>query len=235
MGSGRTQQHRPYWPVKERGINWKSRTQQLIAIGALLLIAIGITFISNARGSENIEAAGTPLRQYQESVASIHRQYEAAMRAGAESTIAHRNQRDPVWDRVAAWQQEQEALKHKEELLIAEAMLHDPVVYDATEVVENHPYKAPSSDWWPVFVDAANMYGQNPYDLWRVALCESCNGCDQPDPSADNGTCKGMFQFHPLTWASTPYADRSIWDGEAQIYAAAWMWSQGRRGEWTCQ
>lgn len=91
-----------------------------------------------------------------------------------------------------------------------------------------------SGDWWPIFVAAGQMYGQDPNELWRVALCESCNGCPQPDPSADNGVCKGMFQFHPGTWASTPYGNRSIWDGEAQIYAAAWMWSQGRQNEWTC-
>jgi len=73
-------------------------------------------------------------------------------------------------------------------------------------------------------------YGQPPEAGIRVMYCESSG-----DPYADNGICKGLFQFHPGTWASTPEASSSMWDGYAQIRAAAWMWSVGRRGEWACQ
>ncbi len=48
------------------------------------------------------------------------------------------------------------------------------------------------------------MYGQDPTALHRVMLCESSG-----DPNADNGICKGLFQFNPGTWASTPYASQS--------------------------
>ena len=73
------------------------------------------------------------------------------------------------------------------------------------------------------------LYGQDPASLYRVMICESGG-----DSNADNGVCKGLFQFNPGTWAGTPSADQSIYDGQAQIKAAAWMWSQGRKGEWTC-
>jgi hypothetical protein len=39
----------------------------------------------------------------------------------------------------------------------------------------------------------------------------------------------------PGTWATTPYADQDIFDATANANAAAWMWSVGRRNEWTCQ
>ncbi len=84
-------------------------------------------------------------------------------------------------------------------------------------------------EWGPDLVEAAEMYGQDPAALYRVMICESGG-----DSNADNGVCKGLFQFNPGTWASTPYGGASIYDGHAQVKAAAWMWSQGRKGEWTC-
>lgn len=84
--------------------------------------------------------------------------------------------------------------------------------------------------WGPYLVEAAEMYGQDPGSLYRVMTCES-----KGDSNADNGVNKGLFQFHPGTWAGTPYGSASIYDGRAQIMAAAWMWSQGRRGEWGCK
>ncbi len=81
--------------------------------------------------------------------------------------------------------------------------------------------------WGPDIVDAAAMYGQSPSDLYLAMNCES--GGDQ---HADNGVDEGLMQFDPGTFAGTPYGKSSIWDGHAQIYAAAWMWSVGRRGEW---
>lgn len=83
--------------------------------------------------------------------------------------------------------------------------------------------------WGPYLVDAAEMYGQDAGALYRVMMCES-----KGDPNADNGVNKGLFQFHPGTFANTPYGGGSIYDGQSQIYAAAWMWSQGRKGEWGC-
>lgn len=84
-------------------------------------------------------------------------------------------------------------------------------------------------EWGPYLVEAAEAYGQDPAALYRVMICES-----RGDSNADNGVCKGLFQFNPGTWAGTPFGDQSIFEGRAQIQAAAWMWSQGRKGEWTC-
>jgi hypothetical protein len=80
--------------------------------------------------------------------------------------------------------------------------------------------------------DAARAFGQPEEDLLRVARCESVL-----DPRAVNprGPWLGLFQFHRTTWASTPFAERDIFDPVANANAAAWMWQQGRRNEWTCQ
>lgn len=83
--------------------------------------------------------------------------------------------------------------------------------------------------WGPDLVVAAGKYGQDPSALYRVMSCES-----KGDPNADNGVNKGLFQFDPGTWANTPWGSQSIYDGHAQVEAAAWMWSQGRKGEWGC-
>lgn len=84
-------------------------------------------------------------------------------------------------------------------------------------------------DWGPDLVRAAGEYGQDPAGLYRVMICES-----KGDAYADNGWCKGLFQFDPGTWAGTPFGEQDIFDGNAQIEAAAWMFAQARQNEWTC-
>jgi 3D (Asp-Asp-Asp) domain-containing protein len=88
------------------------------------------------------------------------------------------------------------------------------------------------SDIVQIIYNAAAMYGQNGDDLLRVATCES-----GLNPYAVNGSsnASGLFQFLPSTWATTPYAGQDIFDPVANAEAAAWMWANGRRGEWSCQ
>ena len=80
--------------------------------------------------------------------------------------------------------------------------------------------------------DAARAFGQPEEDLLRVGRCES-----NLNPRAVNaaGPYYGLFQFLRSTWATTPYAERDIFDPVANANAAAWMWQQGRRNEWACQ
>jgi uncharacterized protein YraI len=79
---------------------------------------------------------------------------------------------------------------------------------------------------------AANYYGVNGDDMLRVAKCESnLNPFNVTAPHF----ATGLFQFLPSTWATTIYAERDIFDPEVNAYAAAWMWSVGRRNEWACQ
>jgi soluble lytic murein transglycosylase-like protein len=68
--------------------------------------------------------------------------------------------------------------------------------------------------------------------LRRRAWCESRN-----NPRAYNASSgsSGLFQFIPSTWATTPYARRSIWSAHYNALAAAWMVRVGRSGEWVCQ
>jgi hypothetical protein len=96
---------------------------------------------------------------------------------------------------------------------------------------------APDQSWSEAEIieiirEAARAFGQPEEDLIRVGRCES-----SLDPRAQNpaGPYFGLFQFLRSTWASTPYADRDIFDPVANANAAGWMWQQGRRNEWACQ
>src|SRR5690606_15519931 len=80
--------------------------------------------------------------------------------------------------------------------------------------------------------EAAAYYGQPADDMLRVARCESLLNPSLIHPAYQ---ASGLFQFLPGTWATTPYASFYILDPVANAYAAAWMWSVGRRGEWVCQ
>lgn len=79
--------------------------------------------------------------------------------------------------------------------------------------------------------------------LLRKARCES-----GLNPYAFNGApfnrapvvtvkSSGLLQFLPSTWATTPYARRSIWSARWNSLAAAWMHSAGvgRGNEWSCR
>jgi soluble lytic murein transglycosylase-like protein len=80
--------------------------------------------------------------------------------------------------------------------------------------------------------EAARAFGQPEEDMIRVGRCES-----NLDPRATNlaGPYFGLFQFLRSTFAGTPFGDQDIFDPSANARAAAWMWQQGRRNEWTCQ
>lgn len=64
-----------------------------------------------------------------------------------------------------------------------------------------------------------------------IALHEST---DNPYAVSPTGA-EGLFQFIPSTFAGTPpgRAGASIWDPTASAQAAAWMYTQGRQGEWS--
>jgi uncharacterized protein YraI len=80
--------------------------------------------------------------------------------------------------------------------------------------------------------EAADYYGQDGDAMLRVARCES--NLDPYNVTPPH-SASGLFQFLPGTWATTPYADRDIFDPQVNAYAAAWMWSVGRRDEWVCK
>ena len=116
-----------------------------------------------------------------------------------------------------------------------------PVRYQGTKGWASGDYLAvggPHNDSWTsdeiieLIYDVAYFYGLDGGDLLRVARCES--NLDPKNVTPPH-SASGLFQFLPGTWNTTPYADRSVFDPEANAYAAGWMWSVGRRSEWVCQ
>jgi len=82
---------------------------------------------------------------------------------------------------------------------------------------------------------AAARWGADPTQLLRVAWCES-----RYNPSAYNASgASGLFQFMPRTWAANSvragYSGASVWDPVASANTAAYMFSIGQAGQWTCK
>jgi soluble lytic murein transglycosylase-like protein len=82
---------------------------------------------------------------------------------------------------------------------------------------------------------AAAKWGADPAQLLRVAWCES-----RYNPSAYNASgASGLFQFMPRTWAANSvragYSGASVWDPVASANTAAFMFSIGQAGQWTCK
>ncbi|MDP9364016.1 MAG: transglycosylase SLT domain-containing protein [Chloroflexota bacterium] len=140
---------------------------------------------------------------------------------------------ESAWTPEAEWAPEggwtADASWTPESAWVPEAMAA-PTVEDAAPV-EDEAASTGGGDVTQIITDAALRFGQNPEDMLRVATCES-----GLDPGAvGSGLYYGLFQFVPSTFAGTPYGDQNIYDPYANANAAAWMWSQGRRGEWVCQ
>lgn len=67
--------------------------------------------------------------------------------------------------------------------------------------------------------------------LRRKAWCESKFSVSAQNASGSSG----LFQFLPSTWATTPYANESLWTAKWSSLGAAWMHHVGRGGEWACR
>lgn len=84
---------------------------------------------------------------------------------------------------------------------------------------------------------------------WMAAWMRRVPGCESSwNPYAYYGaptnrtpialggdTSRGLFEFKPSTWQTTPYRTRWIFSARYQSLAAGWMIRQGRSGEWTCR
>ena len=82
---------------------------------------------------------------------------------------------------------------------------------------------------------AAARWGADPTQLLRVAWCES-----RYNPSAYNASgASGLFQFMPRTWAANSvragFGGASVWDPVASANTAAYMFSIGQAGQWSCK
>lgn len=82
---------------------------------------------------------------------------------------------------------------------------------------------------------AAARWGADPTQLLRVAWCES-----RYNPSAFNASgASGLFQFMPRTWAANSvragHSGANVFDPVASANVAAYMFSIGQAGQWTCK
>ena len=96
------------------------------------------------------------------------------------------------------------------------------------------PAAAPA-DIESIIRTAAARWGADPTQLLRVAWCES-----RYNPSAYNASgASGLFQFMPRTWAANSvragFGGASVWDPVASANTAAYMFSIGQAGQWSCK
>lgn len=76
---------------------------------------------------------------------------------------------------------------------------------------------------------AASTYGVPLNRLTCLARRESTNN---PNAISPDGRYHGLMQFDYPTWRLTPYANQSIYNGEASALAAAYLISRGESRRW---
>lgn len=84
---------------------------------------------------------------------------------------------------------------------------------------------------------AGIAYGQDWRHLLRCALSEGARNAERFQrhnrrPNSQGSGAFSSFQFMRGTFLSTPYARLDWTRQDVQAFAAAWMWANGRRGEW---
>lgn len=94
-----------------------------------------------------------------------------------------------------------------------------------------------SPDFRVSFQLAAIAHRQDARHLERCALSEGGRLGERfkrhnPRPNSTGSGATGLMQFMHSTFLSTPYAGMNWLRQDVQAHAAAWMWAQGRRGEW---
>lgn len=87
---------------------------------------------------------------------------------------------------------------------------------------------------------AAIVYQLDDRMLARKGSCESTGGHGYDahatgKPIADGERPRGVFQFIPSTWRTTPFASFSPYNPLAAALAAGWMHAHGRAGEFACR
>lgn len=87
---------------------------------------------------------------------------------------------------------------------------------------------------------AGLAYGQDWRHLRACALSEGYRNAERYEalnarPNTTGSGATGAFQFMRGTYAGTPHGRAGLdWHRvDVQAHAAAWMWTAGRRGEWT--
>lgn len=102
---------------------------------------------------------------------------------------------------------------------------------DSTRCVERVARKACSQARPVPCIRRAALHWDVPTVLLvRKARCES-----RLNPFAWNPSgAAGLFQFLPSTFATTPYARRSMWRAKWSALAAGYMHHVGRGSEWSC-
>ena len=85
---------------------------------------------------------------------------------------------------------------------------------------------------------AGVVYGQDWRQLRTCALSEGYRGAERrvarnTRPNTSGSGAVGAWQFMPGTFASTPFGHLDIGRVDVQAMAAAWMWANGRRNEWS--
>ena len=92
-----------------------------------------------------------------------------------------------------------------------------------------------------MIIDAANKYGLDPNRMLRIAKCESGFRVDAVNTgyTAGGGHPSGIFQFIPSTWNNMSnkagFGGASVFDAYSNVNVAAWAFSNGRAGEWSCK
>jgi hypothetical protein len=84
-----------------------------------------------------------------------------------------------------------------------------------------------SGEYVAYFNEAVDTYSVPAASLQKLMMCESGGNVN----SVGGSGYYGLVQFSQSTWSRTAYASRSIYDPEAQILAAASLWSH-RSSDW---
>ena len=128
---------------------------------------------------------------------------------------------------VAENQRQQDLINYQNNLLRKKTTVQQPQPTAVASV---------SGDFQSAIYTACGNFGCNPGQLIRVMYCESGGRSNAYNKS---GPYIGLFQFLSSTFNANArragIANPSVWDPYQQINVAAYMFSIGQAGQWSCK
>jgi Transglycosylase SLT domain len=183
-------------------------------------------------------AVATPLGGAMLRPADAQRRLDAQPAAlpsrGALETVAASEHLDASWQAELQLAGQQVVDEQHRQDVVAAARAAAATAPPPTPATPSPPAVAPGGSIQQDIIDAFQPLGSAAVQ-WGLAVAR-CESSYNPIAVNASSGAEGLFQFMPSTFAGTPpgRAGGSIWDPVAQSQAAAWMYTQRRQAEWSC-
>lgn len=216
----------------------------VLASLALLTGFVGVGVRDAVRTKDSLDLQKIELQSRQSEIKQLELQYNQ-LNNDLDKAAKDKGQNEAEIQRLQEEKQELEQQKRDLERQLQSKKETETRLAQASKKVLNaatgtQTASAGELDVRSIIIQAADKYGLDPNYMIRVATCESTLNPNAVNYNytAGGGHPSGLYQYIPSTWTrmsqQAGYAGSSVFDPVANANVAAWAFSTGHAGEWSC-